>query len=53
MNSKAFESLREAEVFANTLRCSEHRYQVEIRALSYWDELTYHGQWVVIWSDGK
>lgn len=49
MNSINFKSKSEAIDFAKVL--NEKGIYATLECLSYWDELTYIGQWVVIWGD--
>lgn len=48
MNSTSFKTKSEALEFAKVM--NEKGIYATLERLSYWDELTYTGQWVVIWS---
>lgn len=51
--SKVFKTRGEAESFAKEL---EESYSfivlsIEVESLTYWDEITCHGKWVVTWKE--
>lgn len=49
MNTTIFKTKTEALEFAKVL--NQKGIYASLECLSYWDELTYTGQWVVIWSN--